>query len=201
MVDEKTNEQIMKATYTALCKKGYADLTMQHIANEAQKSKSTLHYHYNTKKELFDSFLEYLYYNLETKLETIQAENPVDQLDKTIDFILDYNDSQDYPELQIAILEIKTQAPYNEDFRERLKEFDKLLCKHFEQILKKGKKQNFFKKDINEKNTAMFIITLINGFHTRRIAIGDTNTSFKNILSEYIKDYICIEKTGGGYIL
>lgn len=197
MVDKETNEQIMKATYMALCKKGYADLTMQHIANEAQKSKSTLHYHYNTKKELFDSFLEYLYYNLETKLETILTGNSVDQLDKTLDFILDYNDKQDYPELQIAFLEIKTQAPYNEDFRERLKEFDTLLCQHFENILKKGKKQNFFKKNINEKNTARFIITLINGFHTRRIAIGETDNSEKNILIEYIKDYICNEKTKG----
>lgn len=195
MVDEEINEKIMKATYTALCKKGYADLTMQHIAKEAQKSKSTLHYHYNTKKELFDSFLEYLYINLETKLQKIQSGNPVDQLDETLDFILDYNESQDYPELQIAILEIKTQAPYNKNFRKRLKEFDKLLCRHFEEIIKKGKHQNFFKKNIDEKNTARFITTLINGFHTRKIAIGNTDNSFKNILSEYIKDYISKEKT------
>ncbi len=42
----------MEATYRALCANGFASLTMQDIADEAEKSTSLLHYHYDTKRDL-----------------------------------------------------------------------------------------------------------------------------------------------------
>lgn len=57
---DATQEAIMDATYQALCKHGYTDLTIQKIADEFGKSKSLLYYHHDTKDEILIVLLEYL---------------------------------------------------------------------------------------------------------------------------------------------
>ncbi|GAA0475047.1 hypothetical protein GCM10008985_34420 [Halococcus dombrowskii] len=57
---DETIEEIMDATYRALCKHGYAALRMQDIADETTKSKAALHYHYDSKHDLLLSFLDYI---------------------------------------------------------------------------------------------------------------------------------------------
>ncbi|WP_435077165.1 TetR/AcrR family transcriptional regulator [Halococcus sp. AFM35] len=47
-------------TYRALSKHGYANLTMQAIADEFEKTKAVLHYHYDTKDRLLAAFLGYI---------------------------------------------------------------------------------------------------------------------------------------------
>ena len=42
-----TPEGVTEATCRALCEHGYADLTMQDIADESNKSTAALHYHYD----------------------------------------------------------------------------------------------------------------------------------------------------------
>ena len=39
-----TPEEVMEATCRALCEHGYADLTMQDVADESDKSTAALHY-------------------------------------------------------------------------------------------------------------------------------------------------------------
>jgi len=72
MTDE-TIDDIMEATYRALCTHGYADLTMQDIAAESTKSKGTLHYHFEGKQDLLESFLAFLLNRFEERTETIPA--------------------------------------------------------------------------------------------------------------------------------
>ncbi|PSP70021.1 TetR/AcrR family transcriptional regulator, partial [Halobacteriales archaeon QH_9_66_26] len=57
---DDTQAAIMDATYRALCEHGYADLTIQTIADEFDKSKSLLYYHYDTKDEILIGLLDYL---------------------------------------------------------------------------------------------------------------------------------------------
>ncbi|MEF8774483.1 MAG: helix-turn-helix domain-containing protein, partial [Halobacteriales archaeon] len=49
---EDTDEALMAATYRALCEHGYADLTIQQIGAEFEKSTSLLYHHYDGKDEL-----------------------------------------------------------------------------------------------------------------------------------------------------
>jgi len=79
MTDE-TIDDIMEATYRALCTHGYADLTMQDIAAESTKSKGTLHYHFEGKQDLLESFLAFLLNRFEERTETIPGETPAERL-------------------------------------------------------------------------------------------------------------------------
>jgi len=59
----------MGATYRALCEHGYAALTMRDIAEESDRSKAALHYHYDDKEGLLLAFLDHLYEEFTERFE------------------------------------------------------------------------------------------------------------------------------------
>ena len=60
-MDDDTATEILAATYRALCQHGYAALTVKDIAAEADRSKASIHYYYDSKENLFTQFLDFLY--------------------------------------------------------------------------------------------------------------------------------------------
>ncbi|SEP09097.1 transcriptional regulator, TetR family [Halogranum amylolyticum] len=56
-------QRFLEATYRALCRHGYADLTVGDIAAEAERSKSLVHYYYGSKEHLFTEFLVFEHTN------------------------------------------------------------------------------------------------------------------------------------------
>ncbi len=94
----------MAATYRALCAHGYADLTMQRIADEAGKSKSLLHYHYGTKQELLVAFLDYLFDRFEARVAATEGDAPTSAygrsstvLDEPDDACVEFGEQQLHP--------------------------------------------------------------------------------------------------------
>src|SRR6056297_3083180 len=118
-MDAETSEQMMEATYRALCEHGYADLTMQRIADESSLSKATFHYHFDTKEELLNVFLDYLIDKFEGRL-ACEASDPEERLDTFLDAVFTPAED-DFP---IALMELKAQAPYHDTYRERIAEMD-----------------------------------------------------------------------------
>src|SRR6056297_1230754 len=104
-MDAETSEQMMEATYCALCKHGYADLTMQRIAGESSLSKATFHYHFDTKEELLNAFLDHLLERFEARL-ACESSDPGDRLDTFLDAIFDPAEDGS----PVALMELKAQA-------------------------------------------------------------------------------------------
>lgn len=91
-----TGEAIMEATYRALCKHGYVNLTMQAIADEFEKTKAVLYYHYDTKDDLLVAFLDYLLDRFTEQLDIDNVVHPNDRLEALIDeLLLGLGDSDD----------------------------------------------------------------------------------------------------------
>ena len=95
-VPDEVHEELMAATYRALCAHGYADLTMQRIADEAGKSKSLLHYHYGTKQELLVAFLDYLFDRFEARVAATEGDAPETRLRVLLDKMVPDGDSRLY---------------------------------------------------------------------------------------------------------
>lgn len=115
-----THDAIMRATYRALCKHGYANLTMQDIADELDKSRSLLHYHYDTKEDLLLAFLDNLIGWIGAHLDETDTEEPPERLKEYIDkFVIDPGQSG-RETFALALLELRLQAVHNEAFREKL---------------------------------------------------------------------------------
>lgn len=189
MDDGDTADDIMDATYRALCTHGYADLTMQDIADESDKSKAALHYHYDSKHDLLCAFLEYLYDGFVDRIEDPDGETPHERLLSLIDSVLDKPDDGS-EEFGTAILEIRAHAPYEPGFRERLTKFDDYLVDELEAILDDGIADGTFKSDLDAKETAQFIVTVLTGAATERVTTGRPVKCTRRMLTEYVETHL-----------
>ncbi|MFC6767414.1 TetR/AcrR family transcriptional regulator [Natrinema soli] len=189
MTDE-TIDDIMEATYRALCTHGYADLTMQNIAEESTKSKGTLHYHFEGKQDLLESFLEYLLNRFEERTETIPGETPAERLHEFLEELLTPADEESAEEFRTAILEIKAQAPYNEVYREKLGAFDRALQARIATLVADGLEAGEFRPDIDPDETADFLVTLFHGAQTRAAAVDRPPERTRQYVHEYIDEIL-----------
>ncbi|MFB6195769.1 MAG: TetR/AcrR family transcriptional regulator [Haloplanus sp.] len=187
-VPDRTDD-IMCATYRALCRHGYADLTMQDIADEWSKSKAALHYHYDTKRGLLLAFLDHLYDTYTAHVGDPDDGSPADRLVAVIDAALDPPRTDSHRELRTALFEIKAQAPYDEAFRERLERFDRHLHGEVRGVVSDGVETGAFRADIDPDATATLLVTLVNGAHSRRVALGDDG-GVREAVHAYIDDHL-----------
>lgn len=187
---EERREEIMGAVFSALCDCGYADLTMQDIADESSLSKGSLHYHYDTKRALLLAFLEHLYDRFTGRLdEQVEAagEDPGERLVALVDAALLPPRKADVREFRTAVLEIKAQAPYVPAYRERLAEFDAFVHDRVASIVADGIEAGRFDEDADPDAVASFVVTVVNGAHTRSVAIDHPVDEARETLVAYLQ--------------
>lgn len=181
-VPPDTRTAIMEATYAALCEHGYADLTMQAIADEFDMTKAVLHYHYDTKEDLLVAFLDYL---LDQFLDAADAdpngdsegavENPADQLVALVDALLlgDHGamSEADHWEYHTALLEVRAQAPHNDAFREQLTTNYEYVAAAIATIVADGVESGAF-RPVDPDRTAAWLLATINGARLHQVTLG-----------------------------
>jgi AcrR family transcriptional regulator len=183
-MDDDAAEEIMSATYRALCAHGYADLTTQRIADESSKSKAALHYHFDTKEELLDAFLDYVLDGFEAEL-ACEAADPRERLATFLAAVFDRADRDrgDYP---VAILEVKAQAPYRPPFRERLVEMDERMRAVVADAVRDGVEAGHF-EPADPEAVARFVATAIDGAHTREVALDEDPAATRRLVERYLE--------------
>lgn len=191
-MSEDTTEELMGATYRALCKHGYASLRMQDIADESTKSKAALHYHYESKHDLLVAFLEHLYEQFEADIGADCGDDPATQLRTFIEERLTPR-SDGQKEFQTALLEIKSQAPYDEAYREQLAEFDRLIFERLQSLLQTGVDQGVVDGEIDPEDTAAFLVEHINGAQIRHVTVGASLAAARQRLRTYLKEQVLTE--------
>jgi AcrR family transcriptional regulator len=185
MSDGDAAEEIMCATYRALCSHGYADLTMQDIADESSKSKAALHYHYDSKHDLLCAFLDYLYDRFVERTADVEGEDAHERLLGLVDAVLTERDNREA--FETAILEIRAQAPYEDGFRDRLTRFDDHLVGELTGILEAGIADGTFDPDIDPADTAQFVVTVLTGTSTQRVTAGQPVECSQRMLADYVE--------------
>ncbi|WP_128475962.1 TetR/AcrR family transcriptional regulator [Halorussus pelagicus] len=180
-MDAETSEQMMEATYRALCEHGYADLTMQRIADESSVSKATFHYHFDTKEELLNAFLDHLLAQFEGRL-ACEASDPRERLDTLLEAIF----SRAEDSSPIALIELKAQSPYHDTYRERFVEMDDRLREVIASAVRDGIESGQF-DDADPEKVARFIVTAINGAHVREVALGEAPSETRRLVEEHLE--------------
>ena len=188
MSDGDAADEIMRATYCALCSHGYADLTMQDIADESTKSKAALHYHYDSKHDLLCAFLEYLYERFVEQTSDIEGEDARERLLALVETVLEKRDERE--EFETALLEIRAQAPYEPRFRERLTKFETHLVGEFAGHLDAGIADGSFRADIDPEETARFLVAALTGASTERVTVGRSVECTRGMLREYVETHL-----------
>lgn len=185
----------MGATYRALCEHGYANLTMQDIADETDKSKAALHYHYDSKRNLLLAFLDYLYENFTARVDEPTGKTPAERLQAFIELALTPPSGKDrkHEAFGTAILELKAQAPYDDAVRDRLQLFDEFLTERIREYLNAGIATGEF-RDVDPDEVARFIVTAMDGARTKRVAVGQDLTHTRRILQTYVETNLLSEE-------
>src|SRR5699024_5485719 len=167
---ETSQEAIMQATYRALCNCGAADFTIQAVADEFAKSKSLIFYHYDTREDLLSAFLVYLIDRFEEQVAETDIEDADEELDGLIDALLfGPDDNEDF---QTAMFELRSQAPFNETYREQFRTNRSHTHELFEGVIERGIEDGVF-TEVDASRIATLILTTIDGARTQLVVYGD----------------------------
>ena len=183
-MDPETRTEIIEATNRALCEYGYAGLTMQRIAAESSMTTAAIHYHFDTKEELLNAFLDDLIERFEAKL-ACPAEDPGERLDEFLDTVFSPADpnAEGFP---VALMELKAQAPYNDRFRERFLDLDASMQDVIGGIIAEGIEQGSF-EEWEPQAVARLVTTMINGAHVRMVALGEPPVETRRALERMLE--------------
>jgi len=168
------DEEIMDAVASALRRHGYADLTMQDIADESSKSKSLLHYHYDTKEDLLVAFLDDLLTEYENRIEC-RADQPPEQ--RLVDFLARFvftPEDDGREAFHLALLEMRSQGPFNDRIQTQLERSDRLLRETLAEIIADGIDDGTF-EPVDPDRTAALLVAALDGARTRQITLGEAN--------------------------
>ena len=169
-----TQTAIMEATYAALCKHGYAGLTMQAIADEFDKTKAVLHYHYDTKEELLIAFLDYLLDRFLDAIDTDAIDDSEERLVALVDARLlgehEGRTGTDHWEYHTALLEVRAQAPHSDAFREQLTTNYRFIEDTTAAIIEEGIEAGVF-REVDPRRTAALLLATINGARLHQVTL------------------------------
>jgi AcrR family transcriptional regulator len=182
--------EILAATHRAICQHGYANLTIEAIAEEADRSKASIHYYYASKETLVIEFLDYLYERYTARLPSTDRGTPRDQLFAHLETVRTTEDAASGQEIQTALLELRAQAPYNDAIQTRLSEFDAVLFERLRGIIATGVEMGEFTATVEPAVAAEFLVTVITGAQTRRVATEESAEQLDEVLTRYVESYL-----------
>lgn len=187
--DTAADDEIMDAVDQALRSHGYAALTMQDIADESSKSKSLLHYHYDTKEDLLVAFLDQLLDDYEQRIECRAGRPPIERMADFLARFVFTPDDDDREAFHLALLEMRSQGPFNDRIRERLTRSDDLLRETAAEILEDGIEEGVFEA-VDPERTAALLVATLDGARTRQITLGEANNTYTRTVVEEAFDRI-----------
>jgi AcrR family transcriptional regulator len=185
-----TREAIMRATYRALCEHGYANLSMQDIADEFDKSRSLLHYHYDTREELLLSFVDNLVGWIGERIEEREATDPRARLLAYVDQFMLAPDDHEHRNFLVALFELRMQAVHNERFREKLAAHYRSNVEVAAAIIEEGVEAGVFCQ-VEPYGTAETIYMAIEGARMYQVVLGAEGAAQR--MQDALRRYVVAE--------
>lgn len=184
---DDTRTEMLKATYAALQKHGYTALTIDDIDEEFPKSKSLIYQYYDSKDELLTDFLAYMLEHFESETHEENQLDPRERLRNLLDDTLSSAQNSEMGAFMRAMVALRGQAVYNEEFRTQFTEADRVFLSHIESIIEDGIESEQF-DDVETTPIAEFLLVTIHGFLVRRSTTdGDVDgTAVRREIDEYL---------------
>jgi len=192
-MDDSATE-ILDATHRALREHGYADLTVEAIAQEADTSTSLIHYYFDDKDALLAAFLDHLYARYTAHLASATGDTPREELFALLEAVLGSGDDRSRTAFRTAMLEVKAQAPYDDAVQERLVEFDEALYDRLRTVIAAGVESGDFRERVDPVVAAEFLVTAITGARTRQVAIDHSAACLYETMTRYAESQLLAEE-------
>lgn len=166
-----TREAIMIATLESLREHGYADLTIQKIGNEFEKSQSLIYHHYDGKDDLVLETLEFVLDRHSEQVIEERIDGPQCHLEGLLDEFLGESD-EDESQLSTTLFELRARAIHDEAYREHFTRSDEIFEQYLVKVISEGVERDLF-QECDPQAVATTIITLVNGVLVRRATSRD----------------------------
>jgi len=185
-VEDETKAAIMRATFRALCEHGYANLTIQRIGDEFEKSKSLLYHHYDGKDELLLDFLDSLLAGFAADAPEEESAPGVDCLSSILDRHVSTDVDGDRLAFMKAMVELRAQAAHDDAYREHFSRSDQFFRDRIEEVIEAGIDAGEF-EDVDAEAVAAMLVTLINGSFVERVTTdGDGIPHTREAVEAYL---------------
>ncbi|EMA00944.1 transcriptional regulator, TetR family [Haloarcula vallismortis] len=192
-----SHEAIMRATFRALREYGYAGLSIQRIADEADLSKSTFYHHFDGKEDLLLSFQEFILTEFNRIFQVESTGDPEQDIQTFVSLVLDdFPDCVETPEKNAVLgsyIEMRAQAVQNPEFREKFTETDELFTRQLVHIIEDGIEQGVF-ADVNPETVSRFMITILDGVILQSATRNDNPVAeIRDTIDEYIEETLILD--------
>lgn len=183
-----TREEMMLATYRALCEHGYPGTSIQRIADEFDKSKSLLYYHYDDKEALLADFLRFLLEELRAELEAVPDDEPRAAIERVLEGLLPAPIDDEGLRFRRAMSEMRSQAPYHVVYHEQFARFDEVIRAELARAIKRGVEDGTF-REVEPTATAEHVFTFVVGALHRAVTLDDPDLVARDreLLDEYLE--------------
>ncbi|WP_090382957.1 TetR/AcrR family transcriptional regulator [Natronobacterium texcoconense] len=168
-----TREEILAATYQALVEHGYADLTIERIGDELEKSQSLIYHHYDGKDDLVLSCLEFMLERFEATMAEDELDDPRDRLERVVDWMLAPELDSEHRQFFATTLELRARANYDSAYRDHFTRSDRTFDRRIATIVREGIEQGEF-RECDPEAVASTLMTLLTGALFRRSSVDDT---------------------------
>ncbi|WP_435178305.1 TetR/AcrR family transcriptional regulator [Halorussus sp. AFM4] len=193
---DDTRTAIMEATYLALCEHGYANLTIQRIGDQFEKSKSLLYHHYDSKDELLVDFLEYLLEDFQANVPEREFDDAEQHLRTMLDHALDPAIDDEDCEFTGAMVELRAQAVHDEAYRDHFSRNDRFLREEIADVVRDGIDQGVF-REVDPDQVAALLVTTISGSMLDRVTTDDAEETLRATrreLDEYVDAHLLADE-------
>lgn len=131
----KQSEMILNAAYNCISSKGYANVSMREIANEAGVALSQLHYYFGSKKELFREIIKKMIgkYLLEVENHLKKGETAKEKVSSLVMFFREMLTNN--RELFCLLYDLTGLALWSDSFRDLLSSLFKELSNMIEEFI------------------------------------------------------------------
>jgi AcrR family transcriptional regulator len=169
---EDTEEALMAATYRALCEHGYADLTIEKIGEEFQKSTSLLYHHHAGKDALLVEFLASMLESFESDIPFADLDDDWARLVRLLDHVLAPCGDADREQFTSAMIELRAQAAHDSDYRAAFTKHDEFFHARLASVIEEGVDAGTF-REVDPQEVAALIQTTFNGAMLQLVTTGD----------------------------
>jgi len=181
-----TREEILGATFYALCEHGYADLTISKIGDNFNKSQSLIYHHYEDKDDLLLDLLEYMLEEFESQVP-VSTQSPKAYIYEIVDQI--FGDAEgSNAQFSKAVLELRAQTAHNEKYRELFRRSDEFVQKQIALVIREGNEQGVFDVEKPKQAAALFqtVIVGVQGQQTinENNIIGSSKIEFRRYIDQ-----------------
>jgi len=159
---EATRLNMLEKSFELIYAKGYQNASIDDILATTQVTKGAFYYHFKNKDEMGLAIINELMKPTLAKsfIEPLQnTKNPLDAIYNLMYHLLIENDFLKVEYGCPAANFTQEMTPWNEDFSKALNEITQEWLKAITAVLEEGKKTGYIRKDVNTKQTSLFVLS------------------------------------------